>query len=213
MHDTEKADHLCSSVTAGTRKSPGIPTNPAERVPSRSDRRTPQFRARMEQAHVLPDATMSGRPRPIRSALGSHRSKESAEFIQFVNPGDLRVAERTCGRATTRKRPSTKKSMMAHGGMLWSAALYNNGVVPVKNTQFGEFYISDGTPARAEAYPAVTPDQTTPRGHGCRSFSRCSAGSCRSRATCCASSSAAAAGRSNPAIRIRKKSRAGRRTA
>ena len=34
---------------------------------------------------------------------------------------------------------------MAHGGMLWSAALYNNGSYPLKNAQFGEFYLSDGS--------------------------------------------------------------------
>ena len=35
--------------------------------------------------------------------------------------------------------------MMPHGGMLWGAALYNNGSFPFKNTQFGEIYTRDGT--------------------------------------------------------------------
>ena len=30
--------------------------------------------------------------------------------------------------------------MMTHGGMLWGAALYNNGSFPLKNTRFGESY-------------------------------------------------------------------------
>jgi hypothetical protein len=53
---------------------------------------------------------------------------------------------------------------MTHGGMLWSAALYNNGAFPYKNAQFGEFYRADGTPARAEAYPGVTEEQTRLQG-------------------------------------------------
>jgi hypothetical protein len=31
-----------------------------------------------------------------------------------------------------------KKSMMTHGGMLWGAALYNNGAFPLKDAQFGK---------------------------------------------------------------------------
>ena len=30
--------------------------------------------------------------------------------------------------------------MMAHGAMLWGAALYNNGGYPIKDTNFGESY-------------------------------------------------------------------------
>ena len=45
---------------------------------------------------------------------------------------------------------------MRHGGMLWGAALYNNGSFPFKNTQFGEFYIADGTPAIGNTVPPPT---------------------------------------------------------
>ena len=37
-----------------------------------------------------------------------------------------------------------KKSMMTHGGMLWGAALYNNGAYPMKDSNFGESYGKDG---------------------------------------------------------------------
>ena len=43
-----------------------------------------------------------------------------------------------------------RKSMMAHGAMLWGAALYNNGVVPFKNPRFGEAYGPGGTPLRIQ---------------------------------------------------------------
>ena len=114
----------------------------------------------MEKAHVLPDEddVLTSSANPPRAGVAS--LKESAEFIQFQNPSDLRVAERTCGPCHNSESAFNKKSMMAHGGMLWSAALYNNGAYPHKNAEFGEFYLSDGSPARAEAYPSVTPDQT-----------------------------------------------------
>jgi hypothetical protein len=66
---------------------------------------------------------------PVRSyTLLNH---ESPEFIRFVNPGDLRVAHIACGSCHQREVLEVKKSMMTHGCMLWGAALYNNGSVPI----------------------------------------------------------------------------------
>ena len=87
-----------------------------------------------QRAHVwprFPDAWQTS-ANPVRSyTLLNH---ESPEFIRFVNPGDLRVAHISCGTADC--HPSevlqNRKSMMTHGCMLWGAALYNNGSVPLK---------------------------------------------------------------------------------
>ena len=92
--------------------------------------------------------------------------KEDADYIKFVNPGDLRVAEETCGRsgchAAEVRRVQT--SMMTHGAMLWGAALYNNGAFPLKDPHFGESYGRDGTPQRLQTYPPPTPDETEKKG-------------------------------------------------
>ena len=53
---------------------------------------------------------------------------------------------------------------MAHGAMLWGAALYNNGSFPLKIPQFGEFYMPDGTPATVRANPEPTPRQINREG-------------------------------------------------
>ena len=67
---------------------------------------------------------------PVRSyALLNH---ESPEFVRFVNPGDLRVAHIACGQCHANEVLQLRKSMMTHGCMLWSAALYNNGGTPEK---------------------------------------------------------------------------------
>ncbi len=46
-----------------------------------------------------------------------------------MNPGDLRVAAKTCGSSACHEVESKNvaRSMMTHGAMLWGAALYNNG--------------------------------------------------------------------------------------
>ena len=57
--------------------------------------------------------------------------REPMEYVRFVNPGDLRVQEQTCGSSSCHEEVSYKvrKSMMTHGGMLWGAALYGFGLV------------------------------------------------------------------------------------
>ncbi len=69
---------------------------------------------------------------PVRSyTLLNH---ESPEFIRFVNPGDLRIAHISCGTAGCHPKEvqTNRKQMMTTGCMLWGAALYNNGSVPVQ---------------------------------------------------------------------------------
>ncbi|HTH50122.1 MAG TPA: hypothetical protein VMB21_21595, partial [Candidatus Limnocylindria bacterium] len=48
---------------------------------------------------------------------------ESAEFIQFVNPGDLRVADVTCGLCHGDSVAHVRNSIMRTGPQLWGAAL------------------------------------------------------------------------------------------
>ena len=109
-------------------------------------------------AHVhprFPDAwPTSGNP--IRSyTLLNH---ECPEFVRFVNPGDLRVAHISCGMSGCHPTETlqVKKGMMTHGCMLWGSALYNNGAVPHKASQYGESYSMYGTPQRVQTVPAPT---------------------------------------------------------
>jgi hypothetical protein len=93
---------------------------------------------------------------------------ESPEFIQFVNPGDLRVAQRACGLCHGEIVRNVGHSMMRHGATLWGAALYNNGAYPAKNYRFGQAYGLDGVPLRLESPVPVTPEMT--RQHGILPF-------------------------------------------
>ncbi len=77
-------------------------------------------------------------------------NQESPEFIRFINPGDLRVAAYACGACHAKEVANVPHSMMAHGSMLWAAALYNNGSVPNKVARFGESYSAFGLPQRLQ---------------------------------------------------------------
>jgi hypothetical protein len=106
-------------------------------------------------AHVSPRF-----PEAWRSSANPQRSytllnHESPEFIRFVNPGDLRIAHISCGTVACHPKEvlQVRKSMMTHGCMLWGAALYNNGAVPTKKPQWGEFYSMTGAPLAAQTVP------------------------------------------------------------
>ncbi|MGA9496753.1 MAG: hypothetical protein WBV41_12920 [Terriglobales bacterium] len=128
--------------------------------------RSAQYQQLIKQAHPRPrfaeDAWTSANP--VRAY--TQWLKEDANYIKFVNPGDLRVAEQTCGRSGchTSEVQRVRTSMMTHGAMLWGAALYNNGAVPLKNPFFGESYAPDGTPQRLQTFPPPTPEETRDKG-------------------------------------------------
>ncbi|PWT93216.1 MAG: hypothetical protein C5B56_01075 [Proteobacteria bacterium] len=119
-----------------------------------------------EKAHVRPrDPELESGP-GRRERLYTKWLKESAEYVKFINPGDLRVAAETCGanRCHANEVRAVSTSMMTHAGFLWGAALYNNGATPYKNTRFGESYSRDGTPQSIQTVPAPTAEQTRTKG-------------------------------------------------
>ena len=95
---------------------------------------------------------------PVRSY--TLLNKESREFIRFMNPGDLRVAETTCGGSFCHQQyvANVPRSIMSTGAMLFGGASYNNGILPFKNYVLGEYYTNDGKPAQAFGV-AVTDDE------------------------------------------------------
>ena len=82
---------------------------------------------------------------------------ESPEFIRFVNPGDFRIAHISCGTAGCHPKEvqTNRKQIMSTGCMLWGAALYNNGTVPIKRAALGEAYGMNGGTAAAQDVPAA----------------------------------------------------------
>jgi hypothetical protein len=93
-------------------------------------------------------------------------ARESQEFVRFVNPGDLRVAAKTCGSSDChfKEADTARSSMMTHGAMLWGAALYNNGGFPQKDARFGESYGESGAPQRLIQVPQPSREEMRTRG-------------------------------------------------
>ncbi len=104
----------------------------------------------IQTAHVLPQ-----NPEFWESSANPQNSTvllnhESSEFIRFVNPGDLRVADVACGLCHSDIVKRVRSSMMNHGAMLWNAAAYNNGAINLKNPVIGQAYGADGLPLKLE---------------------------------------------------------------
>jgi hypothetical protein len=140
--------------------------DPGIQPPSGTKSGDAQYDQAKKQAHPKPrNASMwksSANPvRPFANWL-----KESKEYIQFVNPGDLRVAEETCGTSGCHAREvrAVQTSMMTHGAMLWQAALYNNGAFVYKDARFGESYSPEGLPQRINTFPPPSQEQTRANG-------------------------------------------------
>jgi hypothetical protein len=93
-------------------------------------------------------------------------ARESWEFVRFINPGDLRVAAKTCGGGACHdiEAKNVARSMMTHGSMLWGAALYNNGGFPLKDARFGESYSDNGAPQRLIQTPKPTLEDRRTKG-------------------------------------------------
>src|SRR5688572_13228532 len=124
--------------------------NPVPRKTSEDPREIERVK---EEAHVRPMFPREWRRDGKYTGANPERSntlltRESLEFVRFVNPGDLRVVAKTCAGSACHEVESKNvaRSMMTHGAMLWGAALYNNGSFHLKDSRFGESYGESGAP-------------------------------------------------------------------
>ena len=124
-----------------------------------------EFDATKKAAHVLPRYPDRWLGRDGKySAANPERSYtllniESPEFIRFVNPGDLRVAQQTCGGCHQQQVNAVAKSTMTTSAIFWAAAAYANGILPFKNAIFGESYGRDGRARKIEPKAPLTEDE------------------------------------------------------
>ncbi len=128
-------------------------------------RSSSEYAALRDAAHVLPrypDAwhyPSSANPERTYTLL----NKEASEFIRFINPGDLRVADQACGSCHQDIIEASKRSMHATGAMLWGGAAYNNGILPNKQYFLGEAYTDSGEAAVLKG-PVPTTEAMRERG-------------------------------------------------
>jgi hypothetical protein len=114
----------------------------------------------MRKAHVAPRNPVFWQSSAKPSDSSVLLNHESPEFIRFVNPADLRVADKACGLCHGDVVGHVGYSMMNHGAMLWEAALYNNGASPSKDARYGQAYGPNGEALRLQSPIPVTPEMT-----------------------------------------------------
>ena len=128
------------------------------------------YDAAMFKAHVqprFPDAWKGENGKySSRNPPGSYTilNKESPDFIRFINPGDLRVAQLACGACHQNQVEQVHTSPMTTTSVFWSAAAYNNGIVsPGIGAQkipfLGESYSINGAPQKIVMNPPPTEEE------------------------------------------------------
>ncbi|MBL8703475.1 MAG: hypothetical protein JNM30_01460, partial [Rhodospirillales bacterium] len=136
--------HISEGVVLGCTDCHG--GDPTVRVPAGAKKGDPAYFGAQNKAHVLPRFPMAWK---YPSSANPERSytllnREAPEYVRFVNPSDLRAAREACGACHENIIHSAERSMMAHGGMLWGGAAYNNNILPFKNYIAGEGYNREG---------------------------------------------------------------------
>jgi len=111
------------------------------------------------QAHVQPRfpaiwPTSANPPRTYTALL-----RESPEFVKFINPGDLRVANETCGGCHMKQTAAVPRSTMTTSAVFWAAVGYANGIISQKPAFLGESYNRDGNPRILLPAAPPTPEQ------------------------------------------------------
>lgn len=110
-----------------------------------------------EEAHVKPRfpqlwPTTANPPRTYTALL-----RESPEFVRFINPGDLRVAQETCGGCHQKQTNAVPRSTMTTSAVFWAAVSYANGLISRKPGLLGESYNREGQPQAIK--PATPPTE------------------------------------------------------
>jgi hypothetical protein len=154
MHKSEQVKLGCTDCHGGN-----VDVSSGGAAPS-----SEAYQKAMQAAHVQPrfpkawadpknpDRISSANPERTYTLL----NHESPEYIRFKNPGDLRVAEKTCGSCHGNETLRVKKSMMTTSPLLWGGGAYNNGVVSVKNYILGESYSPEGVGQKLNTVPPPT---------------------------------------------------------
>ncbi len=105
-----------------------------------------------------------GSANPVRSY--TLLNTESPAYVRFVNPGDFRIAHISCGTSGCHPKEvqTNRKQIMSTGCMLWGAAAYNNGTLPVKRSFLGEAYGMNGAGLRLKSFPPPTQEEMDLKG-------------------------------------------------
>ncbi len=129
-------------------------------LPAGAQKGGPEYERVKQQAHPKPTypKRWPSAANPVRPY--SLTLKENKEWIRFVNPGDFRVVDQTCGRCHTSEAYRSPRSVMTHVAPFWGAAAYNNGIVAPKLPFLGESYSPEGIARKLTTVPPPSAAET-----------------------------------------------------
>ena len=138
----------------------GLPRWRRQRVrPSGAAQGSAAYEQAKTQAHVQPRFPKAWRTSANPELTYTLLLKESPEFVRFINPGDLRIAQETCGQCHAKEVTQVRASLHTTTGVFWTVAAYNNGIWPFKTPTFGESYNRDGIAQSITMQPPPTEDE------------------------------------------------------
>lgn len=150
IHPTETVQIGCAECHGGD----ATVIRPAEAAPGSGPYEEAKRLAHVQPRHPERWPTSGNPERTYVSLL-----QESPEFVRFLNPGDLRVAQETCGPCHQEQVNRVLKSPMTTSSIFWAAAAYANGIVGRKAAFLGESYSRAGLPGRVQPVAPLTPEQ------------------------------------------------------
>jgi hypothetical protein len=107
-----------------------------------------------DKAHVLPRQKDLFKSAANPSSTYGALNLESPEFIRFMNPSDLRIADKVCGDCHGPIVDAVRRSIMATNPMVFHAGLYNNGHEPSKIPTYGEAFAPHEQGGKVSFVPA-----------------------------------------------------------
>jgi len=161
-HEGIEPMHASSAVRLGCVDCHGGDATVA--VPANVTRESTEYTAAKNQAHVPatnPENWMRDGKPSTSNPLYPYTKwlKESADYVKFVNPGDLRVSAETCGGCHQKQVNNVPKSTMATAATFWAAASYANGILGNKFGILGENYTRDGQPGMIKESRELTEEE------------------------------------------------------
>jgi hypothetical protein len=155
MHESDAVKLGCTDCHGG---------DAAVAVPRGAVAGSAEYEEAKNRAHVLPanpgNWTRDGK-RSSSNPLYPYTKwlQEPAEYVKFVNPGDLRVSAETCGGCHQKQVNNVPKSTMATAATFWAAASYANGILGNKFGILGESYTRDGNPGMIKESRELTEEE------------------------------------------------------
>ncbi len=106
--------------------------------------------------------SQAGAPKDLVGLTPEQLDEVDRDYLRFVNPGDLRVLQDSCGRCHTRESGVVKRSAHAHAAGELNVARFRAGSQPTPTPRFGTGPVVDPAPLGNEPCAAISVARFSP---------------------------------------------------